>query len=69
MNLSDYMAVPLKSASLVIGQEQDSLGGTFHARQAISGRYTQFGLWDRLLSDDEIRHKRTGEIAIAKMKL
>jgi hypothetical protein len=40
---------------LVLGQEQDTPGGKFDASQAISGQLTQFGIWDRALSDYDIR--------------
>ena len=32
---------------LVIGQEQDFVGGGFDESQSISGYITQFGIWDR----------------------
>ncbi len=40
---------------LILGQDQDSPGGRFDAGQALSGKISQFGLWDRVLTDDEIK--------------
>ncbi|XP_030637366.1 neuronal pentraxin receptor b [Chanos chanos] len=39
---------------LILGQEQDTLGGRFDASQALVGELSQFNLWDRLLSLPEI---------------
>ncbi len=33
---------------------QDSPGGNFDARQAFSGKLTQLGIWNRVLTDEEI---------------
>lgn len=40
---------------LVLGQDQDSLGGGFSARDAFSGNLTDFHLWDRELSPGQVR--------------
>uniref|UniRef100_A0A8C9TXQ2 Neuronal pentraxin receptor b n=3 Tax=Scleropages formosus TaxID=113540 RepID=A0A8C9TXQ2_SCLFO len=39
---------------LVLGQEQDTLGGRFDASQALVGELSQFNLWDRVLTPTEI---------------
>ncbi|KAF7657191.1 hypothetical protein LDENG_00030750 [Lucifuga dentata] len=39
---------------LVLGQEQDSLGGGFDASQALVGELSQFGLWDRVLTPGQV---------------
>ena len=39
---------------LVLGQDQDALGDGFEADQAFSGELTQFNIWDRVLTQDEI---------------
>lgn len=43
---------------LVLGQDQDSLGGGFSAREAFSGNLTDFHLWDRVLSLEQVRRAR-----------
>ncbi|XP_045877757.1 adhesion G-protein coupled receptor D2 [Meles meles] len=43
---------------LVLGQDQDSLGGGFSARDAFSGNLTDFHLWARALSPAELRRAR-----------
>ncbi|XP_070704499.1 neuronal pentraxin receptor a [Pempheris klunzingeri] len=39
---------------LVLGQEQDSLGGGFDSSQALVGELSQVGLWDRVLSSSQV---------------
>uniref|UniRef100_A0A3B3WNH7 Pentraxin (PTX) domain-containing protein n=1 Tax=Poecilia mexicana TaxID=48701 RepID=A0A3B3WNH7_9TELE len=39
---------------LVLGQEQDSLGGGFDSTQAFVGELSQVGLWDRVLSSAQV---------------
>ncbi|XP_070541623.1 uncharacterized protein [Ptychodera flava] len=39
---------------LVLGQEQDAVGGRYDARQAMVGSLTEFNLWSRSLTADEI---------------
>ncbi|XP_076984170.1 adhesion G protein-coupled receptor D2, partial [Tamandua tetradactyla] len=43
---------------LVLGQDQDSLGGGFSARDAFSGNLTDFHLWARALSPEQLRRAR-----------
>ncbi|XP_011786856.1 PREDICTED: probable G-protein coupled receptor 144 [Colobus angolensis palliatus] len=46
---------PVPSGSiLVLGQDQDSLGGGFSARDAFSGNLTDFHLWARALSPAQL---------------
>ncbi|MBN3277583.1 NPTXR protein, partial [Polyodon spathula] len=40
---------------LILGQEQDTLGGRFDATQALVGELAQFNLWDRVLTPSEVR--------------
>uniref|UniRef100_A0A2K6TDN4 Adhesion G protein-coupled receptor D2 n=1 Tax=Saimiri boliviensis boliviensis TaxID=39432 RepID=A0A2K6TDN4_SAIBB len=44
---------------LVLGQDQDSLGGGFSARDAFSGNLTDFHLWARALSPAQLHRART----------
>lgn len=46
--------VPL-NGTLVLGQEQDMMGGGFDRQQVLRGRITQVNMWNRTLSADEIR--------------
>uniref|UniRef100_A0A3B4V321 Neuronal pentraxin-2-like n=1 Tax=Seriola dumerili TaxID=41447 RepID=A0A3B4V321_SERDU len=39
---------------LMLGQEQDSLGGGFDSSQALVGELSQVGLWDRVLSSSQV---------------
>ncbi|XP_070546223.1 uncharacterized protein [Ptychodera flava] len=39
---------------LVLGQEQDAVGGKYDTRQALVGSLTEFNLWSRSLTADEI---------------
>ncbi|XP_065115655.1 neuronal pentraxin receptor b [Paramisgurnus dabryanus] len=46
---------PIKSGGvLVLGQEQDTLGGRFDASQALVGELSLFNLWDRVLTPTEV---------------
>ncbi len=49
----DYREIP-GGGVLVLGQDQDSPGERFDSSQSFSGKVTQFGLWDRVLTKDEI---------------
>lgn len=44
---------------LVLGQDQDSLGGGFSARDAFSGNLTDFHLWARTLSPVQLNRARS----------
>ncbi|XP_062404519.1 neuronal pentraxin receptor b [Sardina pilchardus] len=39
---------------LILGQEQDTLGGRFDASQALVGELSKFNMWDRVLSPTEV---------------
>ena len=39
---------------LLLGQEQDSLGGSFNARQSFIGELTGVNVWGHVLRGDEI---------------
>ncbi|XP_068232666.1 LOW QUALITY PROTEIN: uncharacterized protein [Palaemon carinicauda] len=45
----------LFNGTLIIGQEQDSLGGTFASSQILQGDIVQLSIWDRHLSPEEIQ--------------
>ncbi|CAG5928784.1 unnamed protein product [Menidia menidia] len=46
---------PIKPGGvLILGQEQDTLGGRFDASQALVGELSQFNLWDRVLKSAEV---------------
>ena len=39
----------------VLGQDQDTLGGGFVVDQMMQGEITEVNIWDRVLSDEEIK--------------
>ncbi|XP_029945994.1 neuronal pentraxin receptor a [Salarias fasciatus] len=39
---------------LILGQEQDSLGGGFDSSQALVGELSQVGVWDRVLTSSQV---------------
>ena len=39
----------------VIGQDQDSIGGGFHAKDSFKGILTEVNIWNRVLGFDEIK--------------
>ncbi|XP_054854416.1 C-reactive protein-like [Eublepharis macularius] len=43
-------------ASIILGQEQDSLGGGFDIDQSFVGEITDMYMWSRVLSPDEVVH-------------
>ncbi|KAM6972246.1 neuronal pentraxin receptor b [Aplochiton taeniatus] len=46
---------PIKPGGvLILGQEQDTLGGRFDSSQALVGELSQFNLWDRVLKPAEV---------------
>ncbi|XP_054574183.1 neuronal pentraxin-2 [Eptesicus fuscus] len=46
---------PIKPGGvLILGQEQDTIGGRFDATQAFVGELSQFNIWDRVLRAQEI---------------
>ena len=49
----EYEDMPLDGA-LMLGQEQDKRGGGTDPSQGFSGELTQFNIWDRALTADEI---------------
>ncbi|XP_070546060.1 neuronal pentraxin-2-like [Ptychodera flava] len=40
---------------LILGQDQDKVGGKFDLPQAFQGDMTEFNLWDRFISQQEIQ--------------
>ncbi|XP_073238519.1 neuronal pentraxin-2-like [Porites lutea] len=41
---------------LILGQEQDSLGGTFDANQCFIGELTGVNIWNHVINEQEINH-------------
>lgn len=41
--------------TLVLGQDQDSLGGGFQTRQSYKGKLSLVNVWDRVLRDGQIK--------------
>ncbi|XP_051877196.1 neuronal pentraxin-2-like [Pristis pectinata] len=47
---------PIKAGGvLILGQEQDAVGGRFDATQAFVGELSHFNIWDRILASEVIR--------------
>ena len=44
----------VSNGSLVLGQEQDKVGGGFDSSQAYYGDLSEVNMWNKVLSDDEI---------------
>ncbi|NXQ86140.1 AGRD2 protein, partial [Nyctibius grandis] len=45
--------------TFIIGQDQDSLGGTFKAKESFSGNITDLHIWQRVLSAEQIEKVRS----------
>ncbi|NXD39636.1 AGRD2 protein, partial [Copsychus sechellarum] len=45
--------------TFIIGQDQDSLGGTFRAKESFSGNITDLHIWQRVLSSEQIEKVRS----------
>ncbi|NXX93751.1 AGRD2 protein, partial [Centropus bengalensis] len=43
----------------IIGQDQDSLGGTFKEKESFSGNITDFHIWQKVLSTEQIEKVRS----------
>ncbi|XP_074081065.1 neuronal pentraxin-1 [Macrotis lagotis] len=57
-NLAPYHPIKPQGV-LVLGQEQDTLGGGFDATQAFVGELAHFNIWDRKLTSGEIYNLAT----------
>ncbi|XP_048345860.1 neuronal pentraxin-1 isoform X2 [Sphaerodactylus townsendi] len=57
-NLAPYHPIKPQGV-LVLGQEQDTLGGGFDATQAFVGELAHFNIWDRKLTPGEIYNLAT----------
>jgi len=44
----------------LLGQDQDSVGGGFQSHQRFIGTISQFQMWDRMLSEEEVRNLYNG---------
>ncbi|NXT72076.1 AGRD2 protein, partial [Chaetops frenatus] len=45
--------------TFIIGQDQDSLGGTFRAKESFSGNITDLHIWQKVLSAEQIERVRS----------
>ncbi|NXT09679.1 AGRD2 protein, partial [Prunella fulvescens] len=45
--------------TFIIGQDQDSLGGTFRAKESFSGNITDLHIWQKVLSTEHIEQVRS----------
>ncbi|NXC99140.1 AGRD2 protein, partial [Certhia familiaris] len=45
--------------TFIIGQDQDSLGGTFRAKESFSGNITDLNIWQKVLSTKQIEKVRS----------
>uniref|UniRef100_A0A8C3NUC8 Adhesion G protein-coupled receptor D2 n=1 Tax=Cyanoderma ruficeps TaxID=181631 RepID=A0A8C3NUC8_9PASS len=45
--------------TFIIGQDQDSLGGTFRAKESFSGNITDLHIWQKVLSTEQIEKVRS----------
>ncbi|NXD13127.1 CBX6 protein, partial [Nothocercus nigrocapillus] len=52
-NLASWHAIKPQGV-IILGQEQDTLGGRFDATQAFVGEIAQFGVWDHMLAPADI---------------
>ncbi|VCW69411.1 unnamed protein product [Gulo gulo] len=50
-------------ASIILGQEQDSFGGSFDKNQALVGEVGDVNMWDSVLPPEEIRAVSTGGVS------
>ncbi|XP_010218408.1 PREDICTED: neuronal pentraxin receptor [Tinamus guttatus] len=53
-NLASWHAIKPQGV-IILGQEQDTLGGRFDATQAFVGEIAQFGIWDHMLAPADIQ--------------
>nr|XP_031362209.1 adhesion G-protein coupled receptor D2 [Lonchura striata domestica] len=49
----------LGQGTFIIGQDQDSLGGTFRAKESFSGNITDLHIWQKVLSPEHIEKVRS----------
>ncbi|NXP66108.1 AGRD2 protein, partial [Chloropsis cyanopogon] len=49
----------LGQGTFIIGQDQDSLGGTFRAKESFSGNITDLHIWQKVLSTEHIERVRS----------
>ncbi|NXQ02514.1 AGRD2 protein, partial [Vidua macroura] len=49
----------LGQGTFIIGQDQDSLGGTFRAKESFSGNITDLHIWQKVLSSEHIEKVRS----------
>ncbi|KAK4287699.1 hypothetical protein Pmani_039234, partial [Petrolisthes manimaculis] len=49
---------------LVVGQEQDSLGGGYHQDQSFSGEFTELNIWTGQLEGEDVRQLASCEVYV-----
>ena len=58
--LNHAVGSTLKSGgAVVLGQDQDSIGGGFELSHTLHGQLAEVNLWDRVLSEDDIAAQYT----------
>ena len=60
LNHSSWEYLSANPGALVIGQDQDCLGGCLEARQQCLGKVTLFNVWDFLLSANDVQDLYNG---------
>ncbi|MCA9137073.1 MAG: cadherin domain-containing protein [Planctomycetales bacterium] len=55
-------ALSIADGGLLLGQDQDFVGGGFEADEALHGTLDEFAIWNRALTKDEIAEVRSGNI-------
>ena len=54
--------IQIEPGGLIVGQEQDSVGGGFDSNQAVYGTIDELAIWSRVLNSTEIADVMGGEI-------
>ncbi|MEE6510189.1 hypothetical protein FKM82_029441 [Ascaphus truei] len=49
----------IEGGTFIVGQDQDSFGGTFKEKESFSGNITDLNVWSKVLSDDQIERVRS----------
>ncbi|XP_053329829.1 adhesion G-protein coupled receptor D2 [Spea bombifrons] len=49
----------IKGGRFIVGQDQDSFGGTFKKKESFSGNITGLNMWSKVLNNDEIEQVRS----------
>ncbi|CAH2329824.1 adhesion G- coupled receptor D2, partial [Pelobates cultripes] len=49
----------MKGGIFIVGQDQDTFGGSFKQKDSFSGNITYLNIWRKVLNDDEIEQVRS----------